>query len=148
MTTELALRTVRSVAESTNVVAVSPWRDDHVALNSIFAGSKWMFKCVSTIEDAVSCIQGGCVSVIICNHELPDGNWHALLQRSEQQPRPPRFIVSWRFPASGRRAEILDAGGYDVLFTPFRIHEVVHAVNRACESWNHQWGEAGLCSRE
>jgi hypothetical protein len=78
--------------------------------------------------------------VIICERELPDGNWQILMRQTEAGLRPPRFIVSSRLADDRLWAEVLNLGGHDVLCTPFEACEVLYAVRMAWESWHRQWG--------
>jgi DNA-binding response OmpR family regulator len=81
-------------------------------------------------------------SVVICEQDLPDGNWHLLFQQTEALSRPPSFIISSRLADEHLWSEVLNLGGFDVLSTPFAAREVFHVVCCASDSWPQQWGIA------
>jgi DNA-binding response OmpR family regulator len=140
----IAVLSTQILGNSVAGLLVSPSDDDHSALQAIFSRSNWMLQSASSITEALSAMRRGPVSVIICERELPDGNWELLFQQAQNQPRPPRVIVSSRLADDELWAEVLNLGGYDVLWTPFRDDEVLHAVHLAWESWQRQWGKCVL----
>ena len=67
------------------------------------------------LEEALACVQEHDVSVVICERDLPDGSWHALLAASAEIPDRPMPIVCSRLADHDLWAEVLNLGGYDVL---------------------------------
>ena len=120
-------------------LGVNPIRDDHRALKTIFARSRWKWDGVPSIEKARSWMaRRGAPSIIICERDLPDGSWKQLFHETQELLRPPKFIVSWRFADEYLWVEVLNLGGHNVLSTPFDAREVSFVVRHAAESWQQQ----------
>ena len=135
------LRTVPQVLVA--ALVVNPIPHDRSALRAIFARSKWKWVGVQTIEKASSWLAfSSPPPVVICERDLPDGDWKLLYDQTEALPRPPRFIVSSRLADEHLWAEVLNVGGHDVLATPFDEGEVSRVVQYASESWHRQWENA------
>lgn len=122
------------------VLAVNPVEDDVTALRAIFALSSWPLRCVSGVREARSWLERGTTPVIICERQLPDGDWRTLMRATVAGSSPPRFIVSSRLADDHLWAEVLNVGGYDVLCTPFEAREVLYSVRSAWDSWHQQPG--------
>ena len=113
---------------------ISPTREDHLSLASIFRHFGWSLEVASTVREARRRLAGALPPVVICERDLPDGTWHVFLAEFQTVDLPPRLVV-----ASGRAdgrlwAEVLNLGGFDVLSTPFDRQEVQHVVSHAWES--------------
>jgi DNA-binding response OmpR family regulator len=125
---------------SITVLVVNPSVDDVATLRAIFARSNWMLHCVSGVREAQWWMKRGTTPIIICERQLPDGDWRALMRAAEAGVYPPRFIVSSRLADDHLWAEVLNLGGYDVLCTPFETREVLHSVRSAWDSWQQHRG--------
>lgn len=120
-------------------LGVSPLPEDHRALMTIFARSRWQWDAVPTIEKARSWMaRRGAPSIIICERDLPDGSWKQLFEETQALPLPPKFIVSSRLADEYLWVEVLNLGGHDVLSAPFDAREVSYVVRYAAESWHRQ----------
>ena len=122
-----------------NVLAVNLSWEDHEFLRGIFQTAGWHLQRAPTIETVLQFMERAVLPVLICEVQLPDGLWSALLRRAERFPRPPRLVVASRLADERLWAEVLNLGGFDVLSTPFEASEVRHVVAHAWESWHGQW---------
>lgn len=123
------------------VLGVSPIPADQRVLRSICASSKWNWNGVATLERArLWMTRRGLPAVIICERDLPDGNWKLLFQETQALAHPPKFVVSSRLADEYLWVEVLNLGGHDVLAIPFSDREVFHVVRSAAESWLGRWG--------
>ena len=61
-----------------NVLAVTSRIQEHRTLSNIFAHSDWTLFGTSSLAEAKSLLNDQRISVIICDRELPDGNWRDL----------------------------------------------------------------------
>src|SRR5437879_3001231 len=96
-------------------LAVNPSDEDLSALRQILSQLKWKLNSVSTMEEArSSIIRCGPPAIVICERDLPDGNWKLLFGETESLPRPPKFIVSSRLADEYLWSEVLNIGAYDV----------------------------------
>ena len=68
---------------------------------------------------------------MICDRDLPDGDWRQLWDLLARDPSPPMFIVTSRLADDALWAEVLNVGGYDLLLKPFRAEEVIRMVHGA-----------------
>jgi DNA-binding response OmpR family regulator len=68
---------------------------------------------------------------VICDRDLPDGDWRQLWDILAREPKPPMFIVTSRLADDALWAEVLNVGGYDLLLKPFRAEEVIRMVHGA-----------------
>jgi len=137
----LLLQPLYEPAVLKTLVSVSPIEADQRDLRAI------LLDCcppveVSTIADALRCLGRGPIPLIVCDRDLPDGNWKLLFEQTETEARPPRFIVSSRLADDYLWVEVLNSGGQDVLRTPFVAREVRLAVESAWNAWHSQWAPA------
>lgn len=127
-------------------LVVSSIEEDQGTLRTIFAAPEWSWEAVPTIAKARSRLaRGGVPSVVICECHLSDGDWKHLFRETERLSQPPKFIVSSRLADEDLWVEVLSAGAYDVLPTPFDPHEVSRVVRGAAESWHRESEEVKSC---
>ncbi|MBZ5622978.1 MAG: hypothetical protein LAQ69_30225 [Acidobacteriia bacterium] len=120
-------------------MSVSPFEEDQRDLRAILSDWPAPIESVHTMEETLRCLSRGPTPLILCERDLPDGNWKLLFQQTEALPRPPRFIVSSRLADDYLWVEVLNLGGQDVLQTPFVAREVRHAVECAWDTWQQLW---------
>jgi DNA-binding NtrC family response regulator len=75
------------------------------------------------------------IPVVICNSDLPDGNWRCLVDQSQGTQPPPKVIVSSREVNDYLWADVLQMGGYDFLPMPWEPRDVLKVVAFAWHSW-------------
>ena len=114
---------------------VSPVASDHSTLTHIFTRSNWRLRSVSTCQEALTLLRQEAIPVVVCNHQMPDGNWRLLLENAEALPYRPRVIVSGREVNEYLWADVLQAGGYDLLSMPWESREVLKVIALAWRSW-------------
>lgn len=85
--------------------------------------------------------------VIVCERQLPDGDWRSILGLALDLPHPPPVIVTCRQADEHLWAEVLNLGGYDVLAKPFDEREVLRSLALAWARWaTRSPGEGvGIC---
>lgn len=87
-----------------------------------------------SVLEAISVLQQVPVSVVVCEQQLPDGDWRVLLQATQAMDDPPLLVVASRSADEGLWAEVLNCCGFDVLAKPFRRDEVLYCINCACRA--------------
>jgi len=117
------------------VLAVSPNERDHHALRQIFSKSNWQLYEARTLRSAVALVQQKPIPVMICEADLPDGNWRDALSLLNRSADPPLLIVTSRDADERLWAEVLNLGGYDVLPQPFDLPEVIRILGLAWRHW-------------
>lgn len=115
-----------------SVLTISSCEDDHVTLRQMLQGLTRVVPLAHTYRQALERVRSHDISVLICERNLPDGNWKDVLSAIATQPAPPALIVACRLADEHLWAEVLNLGGYDVLAKPFDAKEVLWTVNHAC----------------
>jgi len=116
------------------VLLVSSRSGDHASLRRIFGDSPWDLQAVFTGRDCLRLLRGNRrhISVVICEHTLPDGGWKPLIKQLDKLPGRPRLIVSSRLADERLWAEVLNVGAFDLLVAePFEAEEVLRVTESA-----------------
>lgn len=130
--------------ESVGILLISPLPEDRISLRHIFDHSNWRLRQVSTCRDALAQTSENDTAVVICERDLPDGDWKLVLSKLESLPVRPNLIVTSKLADDGLWAEVLNLGGYDVLAQPFDPDEVYRVVFLA---WHEQKERARFSGR-
>jgi DNA-binding response OmpR family regulator len=144
------MRSIRNLPESRSgdnsvaVLAVSPNEEDHANLRAIFSHSNWKIFGARDRHEAMRMLDPYRMTVLLCERELPDGNWKSLLDALAALPIPPMLIVTSNDVDASLWADVLSAGAYDVLSKPFDRTEVTRVISLA---WLHWKEEATRISR-
>jgi hypothetical protein len=115
-------------AEVVKVLLISSQSEDKISLQHIFNHSNWFLYTASTCREALAYLSHNDTAVVICEQDLPDGDWKLVLNRLDSLPMPPNLIVTSRLADNELWAEVLNLGGYDVLAQPFDAQEVYRVV--------------------
>ena len=129
---------VRPETSSLNILSVSSISTDHAELRHMLFQTPWRMASVHTCRSAKAVLQRQSVSVIVCERDLPDGNWRDLLGLAGHTARSPLMIVTSRLADEHLWAEVLNLGGYDVLAKPFHEQEVRHVLASAENRYEQQ----------
>ena len=117
------------------IAVINPPDEHLVSLLRILRGygykADWMTDC----KDAVTSLAGAAIPVVICERDLPDGNWRDVMTQTDLMPQRPLLIVTSMFADERLWVEVLNLGGYDVLQKPFDEKEVVGMVGQAFRCW-------------
>ena len=113
------------------LMAVLPTREDRTALERIIGPCRWELQWTCTRREAIDAFRRTSPPIVICDRDLPDGDWRQLWDILARYPSPPMFIVTSRLADDALWAEVLNVGGYDLLLKPFRAEEVIRMVHAA-----------------
>lgn len=127
------MRIIQPMAEPA-ILAVGATEDELFYLRNICAVAGWTLYEARGHTDAAQDLESGGVSLVLCREILADGTWREIASAIALLPGPLPLIVFSRNANSHLQAEVLRAGGFDVLATPFRVPDVVSAVRRALEA--------------
>ncbi len=130
--------------EASSLLLISPHESDHCAFAAIFAATPWTLHFAYTWEEAQECLEENSVAVVVCDSELPDGNWRSVLKGLVHVSCAPLLIVASRLADERLWAEVLNHGAYDVILKPFEPAETRFAAGTACWKWQHQHSRAQL----
>lgn len=119
-------------------LAVNLADEDGTLLAGILRGSNWSVKQVGTCQQAIAHARNQAVPVMLCERQMRDGNWKALLGGLREGSSPPALIVVSRLADERLWAEVLNIGGYDVLLTPFDSSELFRVLFLAWSDWERE----------
>jgi DNA-binding response OmpR family regulator len=122
--------------EKVSIVVVSPDPADQTALRRILHHGNWLISHCPTAADALKQVPSTCPAVVVCERDLPDGNWKTLLSACEDNPGSPLLLVISKTADENLWAEVLNLGGYDVLMKPFERGEVTRVLGMAWRQWS------------
>lgn len=126
----------QAVGKRDALLVVSSFEEDHARMGHVFGESNWTVRGVSTCREATALMRENPPPVVICERDLPDGNWKDILDDLILLEHPPSLIVTSRFADEYLWVEVLNLGGYDVLAKPFAEKEVRWAVDSAWRHWS------------
>jgi hypothetical protein len=113
------------------VLAINLAKTDREILAALSDWMSWKLVCAERLEPALRKAKSPAVRVVLCERDLPDGDWKGVFEQVRDLVHAPRFIVVSR-PADERLwAEVLNLGGYDVLATPLVSEEVSRVLSYA-----------------
>jgi DNA-binding response OmpR family regulator len=125
------------------VLSVSPLPEDHLALERIFDHFAsdpcrkfgWQVWKEATLPRALAALKQTPASVVLCERDLPGGNWRDLLEYATRLDDPPMIVITSRHADDYLWAEALNLGAYDVLAKPFCAAEVIRVLSIAAMRW-------------
>lgn len=135
--------------ESRSILSISPNQDDHSTLQRILdtdteAGSPvntgWVLTKTANLSSAMRILRQSICPAVICERDLPQGNWKDLLKRTRLLQDPPLIIVASLHADDYLWAEALNLGAYDVVSKPFDRSEVIRVMSSACLRWHRDRG--------
>ena len=113
------------------LLAILPRVEDRVGLLEIIRHSKWHLVLAETLHGSLAPLNNLPSGVVMCDVELPDGNWKTALNQLAPKTVPMPLIVASRLADDKLWAEVLNRGGSDVLALPFDHREVIRSVSLA-----------------
>jgi DNA-binding NtrC family response regulator len=126
------------LAESQNVLSISPIPEDHRSLDAIIGKFDWNLFTVDFLPAALAILPTLDIAVIVCECDLLPGVWTDLLEHLKHLPYAPALIVTSTHADEQLWAEALNLGAWDVLAKPFDRSEVLRTVGLAWHHWQNQ----------
>lgn len=117
-------------SENITLLAISPNQEDRQSLESILDSGSWTVEGARSLREATAMLHHG-PNLILCEKELPDGNWKDVFREARDLDNPPPLVVVSRQADERLWAEVLNVGGYDVLLKPFERSEVCRVMGMA-----------------
>ena len=124
-----------SAPENISILLVSAHGEDITCLRNILHHRDWHIQSSASAAEASRLIVTHNPCVIVCERDLPDGNWKDILHQTEGMEHAPLLLVVSRHADENLWAEVLNLGGYDVLLKPFDRAEVARVVGMAWRYW-------------
>ncbi len=113
------------------ILSVSSTEDDHAAIFHILDELPFVVTSARSCREAASVLTHDQFGIILCESDLPDGNWIEILNQISGVREKPLLIVTSRLADESLWAEVLNLGGYDLLAKPFSRQEVRHVLTSA-----------------
>jgi DNA-binding response OmpR family regulator len=136
------LPTPPQTPENISILVVSPHPEDVMCLRHILHHRDWHLNLSTNLSEVSRYLAAQTPSVIICERDLPDGNWKDILHQTERMAHSPLLLVVSKHADENLWAEVLNLGGYDVLLKPFDRAEVVRVVGMAWRYWKGGFRDA------
>lgn len=130
--------------EPANVLAVFSSSVDELILGKMLQSISCRRLWARSADEAIGILERTPIAVVICEQQLPDGDWRVILEATQAMPDPPLLVVASRSADDGLWAEVLNCCGFDVLAKPFRRDEVLYCVSCACRARNRR---ENVCAR-
>jgi DNA-binding NtrC family response regulator len=124
--------------QKVELLAITSRSRDCLSLQSILIHTNWLVHWVADAHEAMLFLRDHPVPVLVCREELPDATWSDLLAATHELLSPPKVLVYSDRADQNLGTEVLDAGGYDLLFTPFQRDEVLRSISLACRTWREE----------
>lgn len=121
--------------ENISILVATPHPEDLNSLRHILHHRDWSLSLCMSAREAVDKASELRPAILICERDLPDGNWKDVLNGLESMVNPPLLLVVSRHADESLWAEVLNLGGYDVLLKPFDRSEVTRVVGMAWRQW-------------
>ena len=118
-------------------LAVSPFEADLSFLQRMFDDADWKLFTAHTYKEGMTQLSRELIPVVLCEYQLPDGNWKDVLSELAPILEPPRLIVVSHHADERLWLEVLNLGGFDLLATPFREVEAGYAIGTAWLDWKY-----------
>ena len=116
------------------LLMVGASEESRLPLRRLVEGFGWhLFESASCAE-GMALLRRERIRVVICEQDLPDGNWRSLLEEIAKLAYQPNLIVASRLADDRLWAEVLNLGAYDLLVLPYYAQEVRRVVSLAFDS--------------
>lgn len=137
--------------ETMRILSISPFEEDHIAIDRIFAGAAnsaparmtWQLSRARTLPTALTALRQVEYSVILCESAIGQDSWKELLEDMQDAVNSSVLIVTSLHADERLWAEALNLGAYDVIAKPFRPAELIHAAKSACMYWQRRRQSVG-----
>jgi DNA-binding NtrC family response regulator len=117
--------------ENITLLTVNSIAEDRLSLKRILDSYGWTIQGAESIREATPLLKAR-PSLILCEKDLPDGNWKDIFREAQRLDNAAPFVVVSRNADQRLWAEVLNLGGFDVLLKPFVWSEVKRVMSMAC----------------
>jgi CheY-like chemotaxis protein len=117
-----------------SLLIVCPFAEHHSTIERVLGPAQWSIRHAATCREAAVLLSTWCPTAIICEQNLPDGDWQDLLRVLHDLRRDAALIVSSRVADNQFWARVLNVGGFDVVGQPFDAEELTRVLASAARS--------------
>jgi DNA-binding NtrC family response regulator len=125
------------------VLLVSTGDDGACRLNRLLRDMHCDVRAASTCRQAIPLLLAEDIPVLVTDPVLPDGDWRSLMNEGQRLRTPPSVIVvsdasDWKL-----WADVLSAGGFDLLSKPWTPESASWTLQSAFRRWQRSREVAG-----
>ena len=122
--------------ENITLLAVNLNQEDRHSLDCILDHDRWTIQGARSVREVTTALKRH-PHLILCEKDLPDGNWKDVFRAAGGLDEPPPLVVASRHADEQLWAEVLNVGGYDVILEPFERTEVRRVMGMALRHARH-----------
>jgi CheY-like chemotaxis protein len=126
----------RAAVANITVIGLAFTDKDRGVLAEVCSRKQWNVLFADTCDQARAALDQVKAPVILCDRDLPGGEWRDVVQVLASSPHRACVILISRVVDDYLWSEVVQRGGYDVLLKPLREEDVVRAVRLAWSYWN------------
>ncbi len=116
------------------LLAITRGADEKAALSRIAADLQWTLRIAESEEDAVRLLGDQPLPLVICDRDLPDGDWRGTVARLAGRRDVLCVVLASAVIDDYLWDEVIKQRGYDVVSKPFEADQLRRAVTFAW-SW-------------
>lgn len=119
-----------------SILIVSADHRDRRWLFRALRTSGWACRTAGSTRSAFNALSRTVATfLVICEQNLPDGDWKDLLKRATGEMGQPLLIVTSTHADDRLWVEVLNVGGFDLLMKPFDKTELGRVMEMALRQW-------------
>jgi DNA-binding NtrC family response regulator len=115
-------------ARLASILIVCPFPEHHAIIERVLQSTKWAIHHAASCREAAMFLAENQPEAVICERTLPDGSWEDIWRYTKQLSQKSSLIVSCRLADEHLWAEVLNAGGFNVVGQPFDEEELLRVV--------------------
>ena len=117
------------------VLIIAGNRRECEELRNIFGHTNWILHCVTDLAGAKAFWGSRPVPIVVCDAELSDGTWVDVIDAGAVLAEPPEVLVCGPAMNATLGMRVFEAGGFDILSTPFDRDQVLRSISLAFRKW-------------
>lgn len=110
---------------------------------SVSVRNNWNLLLAGSCEEARTLSDRFEAPVVLCDRDLAGSEWRAVVEALASSLHPTCILLISRVVDDYLRDEVERSGGYDVLCTPLREHDLLRAIKLAWSYWSSAMRKAG-----
>lgn len=117
--------------KTSSLLIVCPFPEHHATIQDSLDPAQWRVHHAASCREAAAFLSSHRPTAIICEQNLPDGDWQDLLRALRELRRDSALIVSSRVADNHLWSHVLNVGGFDVIGQPFDKEELTRVLDSA-----------------
>jgi DNA-binding NtrC family response regulator len=118
-------------SQQIQLLAITRTHETRARLREIAAAYDWSISIVESAAEAVATLARAAAPLVICDRDLPEEDWHDVLDRIAALPHPACVLLASQVTDQYLWDEVIQHHGYDVVLKPFQADELRRVVTFA-----------------